>query len=222
MRCGIKRAVSKSRAGYAFLDEIGEISPALQAKLLRFLQGASSNGSARTEPDVPTSGSRRDQPRSREGCRGGALPRRPHVSAQRHRDPRSATARARARHLAPREKLCAFFARAAGRTVPELTADAEAALLAYRWPGNVRELRNAMERAMILWPAQRIGAEALPGRIPGWESICRFWVGTSRSIHLSARARAPRPQRAPTLDDAARILGIDASTLWRKRKKYDV
>src|SRR5204863_6337293 len=44
----------------------------------------------------------------------------------------------------------AFFARAARRSVPELSADAEAALLRYEWPGNVRELRNAIERAVVL------------------------------------------------------------------------
>ncbi len=46
--------------------------------------------------------------------------------------------------------------------MPELSPAAEAALLAYAWPGNVRELRNAIERAVILWPAERLEPRGLP------------------------------------------------------------
>jgi NtrC-family two-component system response regulator AlgB len=115
----------------------------------------------------------------------------------------------------------AFFARSAGRPAPELTPEAQAALLAYDWPGNVRELRNAMERAVILWPAQLIPPEALPARIaprPG----ARPAVGGDVTLEdLEREHILAVVARSPTLDDAARILGIDASTLWRKRKKYE-
>src|SRR4029079_15886344 len=48
---------------------------------------------------------------------------------------------------------------------PELSAAADKALLAYGWPGNVPELRNAMERAVILWPARVLTPDALPHTI---------------------------------------------------------
>src|SRR5262249_47975595 len=61
-----------------------------------------------------------------------------------------------------------FIARlseAAGRTPPELAKSAEQALLAYAWPGNVRELRNAIERALLVWPKPSLDPAAFPGRI---------------------------------------------------------
>ncbi len=61
----------------------------------------------------------------------------------------------------------AFFARAAKRAVPELSAAAAAVLTGYAWPGNVRELRNAIERALILWPAPVLEPAAFPERIAG-------------------------------------------------------
>src|SRR5262249_48514365 len=69
--------------------------------------------------------------------------------------------------LAMARRFLAFFARVATRPPPTLTEDAERALVSYRWPGNVRELRNAMERALILFPGHSLGLEALPERIAG-------------------------------------------------------
>src|SRR5207248_11491953 len=59
----------------------------------------------------------------------------------------------------------AFFARAARRAPQQLSPEAEKAFLAYAWPGNVRELRNAIERAVILSPAQVLQPQAFPERI---------------------------------------------------------
>ena len=53
----------------------------------------------------------------------------------------------------------------AGRIPPELSAEAECALLGYPWPGNVRQLRNTVERAVILAPGRRLTPEAFPERI---------------------------------------------------------
>jgi NtrC-family two-component system response regulator AlgB len=93
---------------------------------------------------------------------------------------------------------------AARRPSPELSQEVEAALVSYSWPGNVRELRNAMERAIILWPERLLTPEPLPERI---------------AAH--ATWRLPRLGGDFTLDDAARVLGIDGSTLGRKRKKSE-
>src|SRR5206468_8812409 len=62
-------------------------------------------------------------------------------------------------------RFLAFFSRAARRSTPELSQAAEQALVSYSWPGNVRELANAIERTVILWPAQVIQPEGLPERI---------------------------------------------------------
>ena len=116
-----------------------------------------------------------------------------------------------------------FFARAARRHPPELSKAAEDALLAHAWPGNIRELRNAIERAVILWPAQVIEPEAFPPQISahalsrGPELGGDFSLEEIEREHISRRVGA----KAPTLEDASAILKIDASTLWRKRKKYE-
>ena len=113
-----------------------------------------------------------------------------------------------------------FFAAAAGGRPKVLTAEAEAALSTYAWPGNVRELRNAMERAVILWPGDLVAAAALPERIAGHAQL-RPRVGDDVTLaELEREHILAVVERTATLEDAARILGIDASTLWRKRKQY--
>jgi NtrC-family two-component system response regulator AlgB len=114
-----------------------------------------------------------------------------------------------------------FFVRSAGRSPLEFSQAAEAALLAYSWPGNVRELRNAVERAVILWPAQVIEPQAFPESIAS-SSMAGPQLGGDFSLEAIEREHLLRViARASTLEEAARILGVDASTLWRKRRKYE-
>jgi NtrC-family two-component system response regulator AlgB len=91
-------------------------------------------------------------------------------------------------------------------------------LRTYAWPGNVRELQNMMERAVILGRGEEIGpellalntalrAEAQPGALMSLEAL--------EKLHIERILAA-----SDSLDAAARTLGIDASTLYRKRKLY--
>jgi two-component system, NtrC family, response regulator AlgB len=115
-----------------------------------------------------------------------------------------------------------FFAKAARRQAPTLSPAAEQALMAYGWPGNIRELRNAIERAVILWPAQIIEPQAFPAHISAHAKTESPQLGGDFSLEAIERDHISRViARTPTLEDAATILGIDASTLWRKRKKYE-
>ena len=214
--------VEAAEGGTLFLDEIGEITPALQAKLLRFVQDKQFErvGETRTRrADVRViSATNRDLDadvaagRFREDLlfRLNVL----EIVVPALRD-RSEDILAMAHHFLE------FFAKAAARTLPELTAEAEAALLAYSWPGNVRELRNAIERAVILVPARTFGADALPERIAPHASVIAR-LGGDFTLDQIEREHIERVvAHAATLDDAAKILGIDASTLYRKRKRYD-
>ncbi len=118
-------------------------------------------------------------------------------------------------------RFLAFFARAARRATPELSPEAEKALLAYRWPGNVRELRNAIERAAILSTAQVLGPQAFPDRIAAHAAGAPV-LGGDYSVEQVEREHILRVLLRHTVqEEAARVLGIDASTLWRKRKKYE-
>jgi len=214
--------VEAADGGTLFLDEIGEISPALQAKLLRFLQdrqferiGEHTTRSADVRIIAATN-------RDLEAD----------VRAGRFREDllyRLNVVEIRLPPLRERpddivrlaERFLAFFARAARRPVPELSPAAVEVLRAYPWPGNVRELRNAIERALILWKARVIEPAAFPERIAAQPSSAPQ-LGANCTLEAIEREHILRViARTPTLEDAARILGIDSSTLWRKRKKYD-
>jgi NtrC-family two-component system response regulator AlgB len=103
-----------------------------------------------------------------------------------------------------------------------VSAPGLALLKQYRWPGNIRELQNVIERAVILCPNAQIGPEflaitrpanagnvVLPGAPYSLEELERLHI---QSILASC----------DTLEAAARTLGIDSSTLYRKRKAYGV
>ena len=215
--------VEAAEGGTLFLDEIAEVSPALQAKLLRFLQDREFErvGETRTRrADVRiVAATNRDlaadiaSGRFREDLYWRLAVVEVRVPPLRER-PEDVL------HLAHR--FLAFFDRSAGRRPQTLSAAAEQALLAHAWPGNVRELRNAMERCAILWPADVVEPEALPERVAGAAAPAPR-AGGDCTIDALEREHVLRVlARAPTLEEAARILGIDESTLWRKRKRYGV
>jgi NtrC-family two-component system response regulator AlgB len=214
--------VEAAESGTLLLDEIGEISPALQAKLLRFVQDKEFErvGETRTRrADVRVvAATNRDLDAD--------------VKAGRFREDLLfrlnvieicvPPLRERTEDVLPMaQRFLAFFARAANRPPPALAPAAEQALLAYPWPGNIRELRNAMERAVILFPERTLGREALPERISAHAGAAPR-LGGDFTLDQIEREHIERvAARAATLEDAAKLLGIDASTLYRKRKKYE-
>ena len=213
--------VEAAEGGTLFLDEIGEISPGLQAKLLRFLQTreferVGDSRTRRADVRIIAATNRNLEEDVRQGRFREDLLFRLNVveitlpPLRERREDITALAR----------HYLAFFARSASRAAPELSEATEQALLRYGWPGNLRELRNVMERAIILWPAPRLEPQALPERMadcaPGGPSL-----GGDFTIEDIEREHILRvTTRHPSAEDAARVLGIDASTLWRKRKRY--
>lgn len=118
-------------------------------------------------------------------------------------------------------RFLATLARASGRPGMTLSAEAESVLLAYAWPGNVRELRNAVERAVILARSPVLEPEALPERVAGAKNAGPrvggpFTLDQLERAHITAILAQAR-----TMDEAATLLGIDASTLWRKRRRFE-
>ncbi len=214
--------VEAAEGGSLFLDEVGEIAPPLQAKLLRFIQDHQFErvGETRTRrADVRiVAATNRDLAQDvRDGrFREDLLFRlnviEVHVPPLRER-PEDIVRLARG--------FLAFFARAAGRPAPELAREAEAALCAHPWPGNVRELRNAMERATILWPARVVGLDALPETIAAHAARLPRLGGDFTLAEIEKEHILRVLNRTATQDEAARILGVDVSTLWRKRKRYE-
>jgi len=214
--------VEAAEGGTLFLDEVGEIPPAVQVKLLRFLQDKQFErlGDSRTRnADVRiVAATNRDLEKAvREGHFREDLLFRLNVV-----ELTVPPLRDRQDEVLPLARLfLAFFARAGRRAPPELTAEAERALLAYPWPGNVRELRNAIERAVILSPGQKLAPEAFPERIAS-HAAGRPSMGGDFTAEEIEREHILRVlARSKTQEEAARILGLDASTLWRKRRKYE-
>ena len=214
--------VESAEGGTLFLDEIGEMPGNLQAKLLRFLQEKQFEriGESRTrQADVRVvAATNRDLDVDvRNGKFREDLLYRLNVV-----EVKVPALRERREDILPLARhFLAFFARTMGRGLPELSPAAERALEDYVWPGNVRELRNTIERAIILWPSPRLEPQAFPERIAGAKERGPH-VGGDFSVEAIERAHILSVMaRAPSLDGAAAILGIDSSTLWRKRKRYD-
>ena len=211
-----------AEGGTLFLDEIGELGPSVQVQLLRFLQEKRFErlGEGRTrvadvrmvaatnrdlEADV-RSGRFREDLLYRLNVVEILLP----------------PLRERPEDILPlARRLLEALAFNAKRPGVAFAPETEAVLQAYAWPGNIRELRNAVERALIVWPAQRIEPAALSDRITAATSRT-LALGGPFTLEAIERAHTLRVLAAtPTLEEAARILGIDASTLWRRRKKYE-
>ena len=215
--------VEAAEGGTLFLDEIGEISPSLQAKLLRFLEEKEfehlgDNKTRRADVRVIVATNRDLADHVRNGFFREDLLYRLNVI-----DLQMPPLRERSEDiLRLAHRFLGFFAKSTRRRTPELSEAAQAALLAYAWPGNVRELRNVIERAVILWPAQVIEPEAFPAHISQHARSASPQLGGDFSLDDIEREHITRVvARTATLDDAAAILGIDDSTLWRKRKKYE-
>lgn len=218
--------IESAHGGTLFLDEITELSPAMQAKLLRAVQ-------------------------EREILRIGATrPVRVDVRfvAASNRDLKEAVGDGRFRqdlyfrlnvvnlHLPPlaeRRDDIALLARhflvkhstLMKRPVHDIAPDALALLGAYDYPGNVRELENLIERAVAVASADVIQTGQLP------EGLRRFQVTTLRKdagalptleAQESEYIKWVLDQTAGNRTRAAEILGIDRVSLWRKLRRYGI
>jgi NtrC-family two-component system response regulator AlgB len=213
--------VEAAEGGTVFLDEIGELSPTLQAKLLRFLQEKRFErvGETRTRTaDVRiVAATNRDLDAE---VKGGRF-REDLLYRLNVLEVVVPPLRERPEDILPLARgFIEFFARQAARPPPELSPATEKLLVAYPWPGNVRELRNAIERALILARGQVLEPESFPERIAASASDAPV-LGGNFTVEAIEREHALRViAHTPTMEEAARLLGIDASTLWRKRKTW--
>ena len=213
--------VATADGGTLFLDEIGDLPIALQPKLLRLLQEKQYErvGETRTrgsdvrvlaatnrnlEADIQT-GRFREDLFYRLNVIEITLP----------------PLRQRPRDIFPlAERLAGFFARQGGKLISGFTDQARTALQQHSWPGNIRELRNAIERAVILSSQSVLGVADLPLSV-GPPTGAGAAVGARVTLEQLEAEHIRRILGATgTVDEAAEVLGIDPSTLWRKRKRY--
>ena len=127
------------------------------------------------------------------------------------------------------EHLLRFFARQNGKSISEFAEPARDAILRYPWPGNIRELRNAIERAVILTAGPAVKLTDLPSQIgnPNQEGPATGEGPSSLGEPLTLdQIEAEHIRRVlgstTTIEEAATTLGIDPSTLYRKRKRFGI
>lgn len=99
--------------------------------------------------------------------------------------------------------------------------EARAALIAYDWPGNLRELSNVLERAALLANGDIVTPDLLPEEVRASSRSVLPLSDEDESLEAAERRHiALVVARHPTLDSAAKALGVDPSTLYRKRERY--
>jgi DNA-binding NtrC family response regulator len=215
-----------ARGGTFFMDEVGEMSPTLQVKLLRALQEREIVPVGATEPipiDVRIiAATNRDLDQEiRRGTFRSDLYYRLNVIAL-HLPP----LRERAEDVAllAEHFLARLNERRNGKPPLALDEPTLAALQGYDWPGNVRELENAIERAAVLCRDGAIGVEMLPGRIsePAATPLVSERPAASPTLEVLEQAYILFVLQAEGGNKAraAEVLGIDPSTLYRKLSRY--
>jgi two-component system, NtrC family, response regulator AlgB len=210
--------------GTAFLDEIGELTSEVQAKLLRFLEERSFEpvGGGETitvETRIIAATSRHLGEEVPAGRFRDDLFYRLNVVAlevpslrERREDLRALT-----------DHVLTTLAVRHARPDLTITPAARRAIDRYRWPGNVRELINALERAVVVGRGNVIDAENLPDRVlaPGAAQPAPSLAAVHDALEDVERVHVQRIlAESATLEEAALRLGINPTTLWRKRRRW--
>ena len=211
--------------GTLYFDQILDLTPALQAKLLRVVEERSFErlGGTRTlEVDVRfLASSNLDLAQAvREGRFREDLFHRLNVVAL-----KLPPLRQRLEDVLP--LALAFLAREreAGLTrASGLAAETGELLRGYSWPGNVRELRSLVERAALVTTEGLLPPQALPPQV--LEQPSTLWAGRERRPSLKdvelAYIRYVLDSVAGSQTRAAAILGISRKALWEKRRRFGI
>jgi NtrC-family two-component system response regulator AlgB len=216
--------VVQAEGGTLFLDEIGELPVEIQPKLLRLLQEREYErvGEARTRTAnvrLIAATNRNLEEAVAAGRMRADLYYRLNVIAV-----RMPSLRERPADLMPLARgYLEFFAAGCAKRNPEVTPEVEQALRRHSWPGNLRELRNAIERAVILCTGNQIVPSDLPETVFGSAPAADaddIRPGAPVSLEALEAEHIRRVlQGAQSLENAARTLGVDPATLYRKRKR---
>ncbi|MDX9763102.1 MAG: sigma 54-interacting transcriptional regulator [Desulfomonilia bacterium] len=214
-----------ARGGTLFLDEIAEVSPALQVRLLRFLQERTFEplGATRTESaDVRIIAATNQDlaEKVKKGSFRDDLYYRVHVvrielpPLRRRKEDIPLLA----------EHFIDRFNRIQHKSVQGITTEALSLLLAHDWPGNIRELENMIERAFILCDKGLIGVSHLPEDLTLRHAALKRQPGikSARELMETQAIRKALERNDGNRLAAARELGIHKSTLFRKMKKLGI
>ncbi len=215
-----------ARGGSFFLDEVGEMPPSLQVKLLRVLQEREAIPVGATEA-IPVdvriiAATNRDlEEEIRRGNFRSDLFYRLNVIALNLPPLRER----RDDLLLLLEAFLQMMATESGTEPKALSSDALDAVMVYEWPGNVRELENALEHAVVLSRGNLIEGGSLPERITKRRKEPLVAERSYRNPTLEVIERAyimwVLQAEGGNKTRAAEVLGIDPSTLYRKLSRYE-
>ena len=215
-----------ARGGSFFLDEVGEMPPSLQIKLLRVLQEREAIPVGATEA-IPVdvrimAATNRDlEEEMRKATFRSDLFYRLNVIAinlpplRERREDILLLIESFLQHLATEQQV----------EPKALSADTLDAVMVYEWPGNVRELENALEHAWVLSKANVIEPSALPERITKRKKEPlvseRSYANPTLDVIERAYIMYVLQSEGGNKTRAAEVLGIDPSTLYRKLSRYE-
>lgn len=223
--CQKKGLLEVAEGGTVFLDEIGELSLTLQAKLLRVLQEREFLRVGGTRP-IPLNvrflaATNKDLSKAvREGNFRADVFHRLNVislalpALREHPEDLALLA----------EYFVARYAKKCNRLVKGFSSEARASLMQYDWPGNIRELENAMERAVVVGSSEFILPEDLP------EAVLESAPSpvASGKYHEAVRNRKKQlildafDQAGGSVTEAAKLLGVNANYLHRLIRNLDL
>ena len=219
-----KGLFEQANGGSIFLDEIAEISPALQVNLLRVLQ----------QREIRRIGENVQRPIDVRVLAASNQDLEREIESGRFRDDLYYRLRVVEIHIPPlRERpedilpVARFIVKklATKLNLPRLRFDADCIehLQRYSWPGNIRELENALERAAVLSEDGRITKEGLPSCVVFGDTSGRTSFAPSLSLKEieAAHILAVLHHTGGNRKEAARTLGIGVTTLWRRLKEMD-
>ena len=216
--------------GTLFLDEVGELSPGTQAKLLNFLESRTFRRLGSTEEiqvdlRLITATNRELERLVGEGTFRQDLYYRIRVVT--HTLPSLREVSEDVPMLV--NHFRETFNREFGKTVKEVGPEAMKRPTSWNWPGNVRELRNVIERAMIFAEGARLTVEALPtltapsdGRDPDEDGAEGFRIPSGLTLKEVEKEyiRRTLKELGGSVQRSAEALGVSRKNLWEKRKQH--
>ena len=222
--------VAAAAGGTLFLSEIGDLPPALQPKLSRLLQQGcyERRGESQTRRSNVRVLAATSRNLEAELAAGRFLEDLYYqltvveVTVPPLRD--------RPADILPlAEHLLRFYAQQDGKAISGFDGPVREALVRYAWPGNIRELRNAVERGVILAASPVVALADLPLQIgspvhsdPAADEKPCMAGETSTLEQMEAEHIRRIMASTASVGEAATKLGINPSTLYRKRKKYGI
>jgi NtrC-family two-component system response regulator AlgB len=218
--------VAAADGGTLFLDEIGELPLELQPKLLRLLQEKEYERLGETKTHranvrVITATNRDLEQAVREGRFREDLFYRLNVITLKL--PPLRERREDLKRFA--QGYLQFFSGQCGKRITAFSLDAEQAMRQYAWPGNLRELRNMVEHAVILASSDQIALADLPDQL---SQVVPDTNGGNVGVEVGMQVPLQKLEtehirrviaQTASMDEAAKILGIGRSTLYKKTKQ---